>query len=93
MTFKDDRYLRLEKFIMNQVDTLIDSSLESLSGIETILEEDGTDKETIKETMKLINDDLEQKRVFLKRHFMSRIDTITEDAIKNAIKEIKKDLK
>lgn len=73
-----------KKEIFEKIDLLIDSSKINLS--EKIKSElYNESKENIDEILKIINDDLEEKRINIKKHFYSQLETITIKAFNEAI--------
>jgi hypothetical protein len=72
--------------IEDRVDELIESSKMNLSSkIREQLKDEDEDESTLNETLKIINEDLEEKRIYLKQHFVSQIETITVKAFNDAI--------
>lgn len=79
----DVEFLRMKKELEDEVDALIDSSKNNLYlNITSILDGsiDNTD-----EVLKIINDDLEEKRINLKKHFIGELEVITKKAFYEAI--------
>lgn len=79
----DVEFLRKKKELEDEVDALIDSSKNNLYlNITSILDGsiDNTD-----EVLKIINDDLEEKRINLKKHFMGELEVITKKSFHESI--------
>lgn len=83
----DEAYSAIRKQINDDIDSLIDSSLSNLSiAISKALI--GEEQSIIDETLKIIKDDLEEKRKSLKKHFLGQIETMTKEAYENAISQL-----
>lgn len=73
-----------KKEIEDKIDEIINSSKANLSSkIKQQLKNE--DEKILKDALKIIDEDLEEKRVNIKKYFVSQIETITIEAFNNAI--------
>lgn len=79
MEFQDKK-----KEIEDKIDEIINSSKANLSSkIKEQLKNE--DEKILKDALKIIDEDLEEKRINIKKHFVSQIETITIEAFDNAV--------
>lgn len=79
----DVEFLRKKKELEDEVDALIDSSKNNLH-LNIISTLDSSIDNT-NEVLKIINDDLEEKRINLKKHFIGELEVITKKAFHESI--------
>jgi len=79
---EDEDFQLTKKEIEDSVDSVIDSSITNLT-IKISKEIDN--EEILTQTLDLIYEDLEEKRIKIKQFFISQLETMTKEAFQNAL--------
>lgn len=83
----DENFKLTKKQIEDDIDSLIDSSKINLT---IKIQNEIKDKKILSETLEMIYKDLEEKRINIKKYFLSQLETITIESYKNALKTFNK---